>query len=378
MKRILFFGIIAMTIIQSCSSGKKQFEQGNYEQAVFLAVNRLRDKPDNKKAAATLQEAYPLAVNLHLRKINQYKASTDRFKYDKISQSFKTLNNMNREIERCPACLNLVDSRGFMNEYNEASKLAAEERYQAGVEFLANGDRNSAKEAMGHFRRANELVPNYKDVNDKMEEAHWAATLKVLVEQIPVHSQAFGLSNEFFQNQINDFLAHQRTNEFVRFFTIDEAKKLNIEQFDHYIKMQFDDFQVGNTLIRENVETITKDSVKIGEVEVEGVKKPVYGTVKAKLMVTTKSVLSQGLLDVQIWDARSNRILRQEKLPGQFEWVSQWGNFNGDERALTKEQIQITKNREVPPPPPQDLFIEFCRPIYSQVTNMVSGYYRGI
>ncbi|QCK13498.1 hypothetical protein [Mangrovivirga cuniculi] len=378
MKRILFFSIIALTIFQSCSSGKKQFEQGNYEEAVFLAVNRLRDKPDNKKATQTLRKAYPLAVNLHLRKINQYKSSTDRFKYDRIAQSYKLLNNMNNEVERCPACMNLVETRGFLNEYNEAARLAAEERYQAGVEFLSNGDRRSAIEAVNHFRRADQFVSNYKDVNDKIEEARWAATLKVLVEQIPVHSQTFGLSNQFFQNQINEYLAHQNSNEFVRFFTVDEAEKMQLEEFDHYIRMQFDDFQVGNTHLRENSEVITRDSVKVGDVEVEGVKKPVYGTVKAKLTVFTKSVMSRGLLDVQIWDARSNRILRQEKLPGQFEWVTQWGNFNGDERALTKEQIAITKMREVPPPPPQDLFIEFCKPIYGQVTNLVSGYYRGI
>jgi hypothetical protein len=57
-------------------------------------------------------------------------------------------------------------------------------------------------------------------------------------------------------------------------------------------------------------------------------------------------------------------------------WQSEWGTFKGDERALTKKQLDICKLREVPPPPPQDLFIEFCKPIYAQVTGNLERFYR--
>ena len=67
-----------------------------------------------------------------------------------------------------------------------------------------------------------------------------------------------------------------------------------------------------------------------------------------------------------------------EKFPGEFVWVNKWGSFNGDERALTREQINIANQRPMQPPPPQNLFIEFCKPIYGQMRSKVESYYSNL
>jgi hypothetical protein len=50
--------------------------------------------------------------------------------------------------------------------------------------------------------------------------------------------------------------------------------------------------------------------------------------------------------------------------------TTQWGTLNGDERALTPEQIKLCSLRDVPPPP-QDLFVAFTQPIYGQITAKI-------
>ncbi len=209
-----------------------------------------------------------------------------------------------------------------------------------------------------------------------MDEAYYHATLKVVLEQIPVHSRSLSLSNEFFQNKINEYVSSNRMNEFVRFYTPQEAKTTKLERPDHMIRLQFDDFVVGQVFFKESTETFTRDSVVVGKTEVNGVKKDVYGTVTAKYTVFRKTVSSRGLLDMQIYDPAADRVVNQEKLPGEFVWTSEWASFKGDERALDKKQLALCNRREVPPPAPQDLFIEFCKPIYSQVTSSLSRFYR--
>jgi hypothetical protein len=363
----------------ACTSGKKALQKGNYEASVMKSINRLRNSPNNKKASETLQEAYPLTVNYHLEQIALMKSSQEAFKWERILQSYQTLTNLHNELQRCPAGMQLIrNSRSYLTEIQEAKMLAAEDRYQAGkVAFQRDQSRESAKEAYFHFRRVIELVGNnYKDTQARMDEAKYIATIKVVVEQIPVHSRSLSLSNEFFQNKINEFLNGQRTSEFVRFYTPQEAKATKLKQPDHIIRLQFDDFVVGQVYMKESTETFTRDSVVVGKVKVEGVEKPVYGTVSAKLTRFQKTVSSRGLMDLQIYDAASQRILSQNKMPGEFVWRSEWGAFNGDERALNKQQLTLCKSREIPPPAPQDLFIEFCKPIYTQVTSSLQSFYR--
>ena len=103
--------------------------------------------------------------------------------------------------------------------------------------------------------------------------------------------------------------------------------------------------------------------------------KEMFGTVKAKLFITTKTLLSNGVLDFKIKDAETGKVISQEKLPGEFGWQCQWGYFNGDIRALSSKQIESTKGKELPPPPPQTLFMEFTKPIYNQLTNKIKTFY---
>lgn len=374
MKNLLI--LLSALIVLSCSSGKKQFEQGNYETAVSKAVNRLRNSPNNKKGRETLKQAYPLASKVHLSNIKQLKNSSERFKWDGITMSYARLNGLYDQITRCPACLEVLPRvKNYRNEYNDASILAAEERYAAGLEELAQKDRESAKVAYQHFQRVQELQRNYKDTSQKLEEARFYATLHVVLDQIPVHSRSLGLSHEFFQNRLQEEL-DRRVNEFVRFYSPAEATRVGLDQPDHVIVLQFDDFVVGQVYVKETSRQVSKDSVVVGTTTVEDETYDVYGTVEAEYTTFSKYIDSRGLLDMRIYDAKTDRILLQRKMPGEFNWVSEWASYKGDKRALTEEELELTKFNEPPPPAPQFLFEQFCQPIYSQALGHIRNYYR--
>ena len=108
----------------------------------------------------------------------------------------------------------------------------------------------------------------------------------------------------------------------------------------------------------------------------EGKTVPVYNTVKAKLVVTRKEVLSNGLLSMVVVDARTNGILSHNKFTGEYLWVNSWARFNGDERALSDAQLNLCKQKEIQPPGAQELFFEFTKPIYSQLIPSLRGFYQ--
>lgn len=372
---ILIFLII---FLNACSSGKKQFEKGNYETSVSTAINRLQKSPGNKKASETLRKAYPLAQNLHLTRVKQLSASQDRFKWDQIATSYSRLNQMYDEIWRCPSCLEVLPkAKNYRNEYEAVANKAADERYNAGIEELNKGNRESAILAYRHFQRVQQLKANYKDTPQKLEESKYYATLKVVIDQIPVHSRSLGLSHEFFQNQLYEFVERGGFNEFVRLYSPAEAHREGLDQPDHVIVMQFDDFVVGQTFFKESSRQITKDSVVVGSIKIDGQKQDVYGTVEAEYTEFSKFLDSRGILDMKIYDGRTDRILFQRKMSGQYRWLSEWSNYKGDKRALTEEELDRADQKEAPSPPPQFLFEQFCAPIYDQAVGHIRGFYRG-
>lgn len=375
MKRTLLFHVpLIALIIAACSSGKRMLEHGQYDAAVFTAVNRLRQDPNNGKAGQTLSDAYKYAKDWHMNNINTAKQSNDPLKWDKVVWDYSQMNALAQEIQTCPSCLQIVPTPvTFSTELNDAKWKAAEVHYVMGDNAMQTKSRQSARDAYNHFLACYNMVPTYKDITARMNESKFYATLKVMVPSIPMHSNQLKISNEFFDNKIHEFLVQMPVNEFVKFYNPKEAEAVGLKQPDQIIYLTFDDFVVGQTLIKETVLPCKKDSVQISK-DAQG--KPIYGTVTAELHKFNKTVVSSGLLDFKVVDPNTQQVLTQEKFPGTFNWFCEWGYFNGDIRSLTPEQVNLTKNKEMMPPPPQDLFINFCKPIYDQVTGKIKVFYQ--
>lgn len=360
----------------ACSSGKKAYERGDYYDAVLKSVQRLRQKPDHSKSQEALQNAYPLAVEILELNANNAINSNEPFRYKTAIQNYNQINNMYEQIKQCPSCMKVIKNpKNYYTEIGPLKEKAAEESYNAGITALMKGTRNDAKQAYFNFQDAQSFVAGYKDVIEYLDKSKFEATLKVVVEQIPVPKR-YSLSGGFFQDKIEEYLhKNYPDNGFIKFYTTEEMKVVKWTP-DQIMKIQFDDFSIGNSNLKEKEETVTKDSVKVGETKVEGRMVAVYGTVKAKLTTYRKEIISTGVLSMVITDAKSTGVLAHRKFDGSYVWVNSWARFNGDDRALTKEQLALCKLKELQPPADQDLFLEFSRPIYDKVIPSIKTFYQ--
>ncbi|MEZ4851959.1 MAG: hypothetical protein R3B93_25825 [Bacteroidia bacterium] len=368
-------------VLSACKATKKAYERGDYETAIFNSIDRLQKSPNNKKARTTLAQAYPSMVDYYKDRIEDLKLSGDTYKWEKINDYYTTLNRAYAEISRVPAATRVVPNpQNFRTEQSDAEYKAAEVRYALGMKDLEKGRdgyREAAKSAYLHFKKADDYRRNFKDVRNLMEESMELAILVVVIEPIPMHSRTLALSNEFFENQMVEFIKNTQLSPFVRFVSPKDTRMMDREP-DHVIQMVFDDFVVGQAYVKETVYNREKDSVIVGEVKVgEDSTANVYGTVKAEVHQFKKEITSSGLLDFRILNARSGSVVTQQKFPGTFIWLDKWGFYNGDDRALESEDKEfMRRKRESPNPPPQDLFIEFTKPIFDQVTSFVRNHYK--
>lgn len=367
--------------MMSCNSSKKLLEQGNYYQSVMSAVDRLQKSPNNKKSQEALRKAYPLAVQDFLNEITKAKSNAVHMPWTNIADSYQALNNMYEAINASPKAREIIRSpKEYYRQYADVKEKAAAEQYSAGERALKKGTREDAKEAYFHFLNAHDFQPGYKDVDRKLREAKEVATLKVVVEAVPVPSRYFKVSADFFYDQVDKHLRNiMGRNEFVAFYSEQDARRIKLTRPDQVLTLQFEDFAVGQSKAFQKEETVTRDSVKVGEVKMEnGRKKPVMGTVSAKLITRRLEILSGGILSMTINDGYNKTRVYRDEMPGEFLWFAEWATYKGDERALTDEQLALCKRIEMTPPLPQDLFVEFTKPIYSQLTDKLNRYYQNM
>jgi hypothetical protein len=376
MQRLLTPIIICLLLL-SCSSGKKAFERGDYYNATLQAVNRLRSNPNSDKALQAVKDSYPMALTYFQGKIDYTLTTNNPFKYSEVADYYEKMNQLSDEISRCPAALNLFPKvTYYTNQLDQIRKLAAEEQYSAGLENEKINTRLSWKDAYLNFQQTDRFAPGYKDVKRRLDDAKYNATLKVVVEKIPV-PRAYQLTSDFFLQQIIENLMRYRPNEFVAYYSPESADKAGIKNPDQLLKMSFDDFVIGQAYDKEIVRQVSRDSVEVGTVTLsDGKKMKAYNTVRAKLRINHRELISNGILDVTIVDLAKNTVVSQRKFPGQFIWSIEWGSFNGDERALNDKEYAICKRKPSPPPGPQDLFIEFTKPIFKQVTPFLKSFYQ--
>ena len=370
--RWLLIGI-TVSVLVSCSSGKKALQNGDYDKAVYTAINRLKSNPNTSKAKETLATGYDYALKRHLARISDFKLTDDVFKWEQILIEYQNINSLANAIGDCPICMDAVpEVQKFIAETTDAKYFAAEARYNNGKKLLTKNNRTAAKAAYFDFEKAQQLSPDFKDAQSLMDSAYFAALLRVVVEPVQINARLFKLSNQYFQDKIYEFMKNYEAKSFVKFYNPGEAQ-ISKFKFDQVLSLNFDDFNVGQTYVKERIENIKRDSIKIGETK-DIDKRPIYITAEGKLTTFEKTITSSGILDFQIREM-NGKIITHEKMPGTFVWRDVWGTYRGDERALTENDKRLLNRRETYPPNPQDLFIEFTKPIFDQLTYKVKNFY---
>jgi len=374
--RLLLIGLASLAVL-SCNSAKKAYDQGDYEQAVRLSVAKLKEDPDNRNARRVLVQAYPKAVETNLAEVRAFAELNDPLRWEPITRAYNRLNVLQQRLARCPVCDDLLPERRlYVDEWNDARMRAAEVRYRMGVTELRGTTRESAKLALEHFMLVEQFEPDFKDTRTLMDEALERATLHVVIRDMPEQQRAFQPIQDAFQQELMDRLAQSTRRSLVRFYSQQEADSQPPPFLDHEISLVFESFSIGNVVFDRTSETVTSaDSVKVGDVRVDGRTVPVFNRVTARYTQISKTVLGGGQLLLKITDASSGRVVMQERFDGEYQWVHRWATFNGDERALNAEQKRLTQLREAVPPPPELIFEEFTRPILANLSERMRRFY---
>lgn len=371
MKQNYIILILSTLFLFACSSGKKRLEQGDYDAAVYKAVNRLQQKPNHEKALKVLAEAYTLAVDEHMTRIAAIDKSTDPLRFGQMVSEYQQVDYLNIAIRRYPKYANLLELVDVTDEIALTKKRAAIAFENKGVELLQTNRKDLAREAYYAFVDANSYVSNQISAS-RLQNALDAGTVNVVLE--------FENDRRYFRDfntdmVFNDVLSNFKNSRYTFMRVIDPGDS-RFEP-DEIVYVELDDAEISGINFSERRIPVTKDNVYMGEAKTDsGEVVKVYGTVNADFFEYRKTITSSAALMIERLDAISNSVQRRQVFPSTYSWTEVWADYRGDERALSDEQLKLACKREPIPPNPQWLFAQASSPLVAQSCNFLREEFR--
>jgi hypothetical protein len=371
MKQIYYPFLFLSVFLAGCASGKRQLEHGNYDLAVQQAVKRLQQKPGHIKSSKVLKDAYRLAVETHFTKVESYDLSNDSYKWVYIAEEYRAIDNLNRIIREYPKYSRLLELTNVTEELRKSELEASKSYFNRGLELLQRNTREDARMAYYEFLNAARYDKRNNEIERMIAASREAGTLKVAIEFPATESNSYFIpTTDLFYAVINEARAYNFT--FLRI--VDPVNESYVP--DQIIRMNFDEIFVGQVYQNQQIERFVKDSVRLGEVNInDSTRVPVYGPVEATLRTYTKTISSSGVLNLQRIDGKSGTLLNRSRIPANYNWTSKWADFRGDQRALNQNQLDLASRQEPPTPAPQWLFVQMSQPLLDQTMRIFHGTY---
>jgi hypothetical protein len=372
MKPFMACLLAAMIFFAACKSTKKLFEEGQYDKALYSALDDLRKKPDNAIAASILPQAYNEAVNKYENAIAAANTGTrNAQKLDIIYKDYVALQKMYTAIAATPAAFSHVTAKNYASAVSAAADNAAEYSYSRGMDLLQRGDRINAQKAYENFKQVSYYVQGYKDIDDRKAEAYNLAIINVIVDKFDQRFNNYQVNANYFQNDIVYSLNNIGNSHYYKFYNTSEAGTRDVRA-DQFMDINVYDIWFGQMGSSRESYTVSND---ITEKDDKDAKKTKTYTVTATVNVTRRVIDSRASMDYRIMDAASRRMVGSDRVFAHYTWEKLTGSYTGDQRALSDKDWAIIRGAYSNQPGYDELYRELTRQLMNQFDNRMRSIY---
>jgi hypothetical protein len=217
--------------------------------------------------------------------------------------------------------------------------------------------------------------PNDFNLKKKTDSAYNDALTKVLI--VPMQNGGYQFTSsqqvQTFQNNILRTLAYSMNHNFVKFYSGWEASNANIHP-DQILELNLSRIAIGQPYDKRNIREVSKEVVvKETVYKPDSVIKQ-YGTVRAKITTTQRTLVSEGDLLITIRDPKGT-VVWNDRFTGQYNWNTSFANYTGDERALSDSDRSSLNGTDQEIPSQETIMQELFKKIQSDLSGRLQNYY---
>jgi hypothetical protein len=362
-------------ILFSCKSVNKLYQKGDYDEAVITAVKKLQKNKLKDDTKELIADAYAKAINQRTENIRSFTLRNDELKWEAIASEYSRMQQLTDAVNRSAEALQYVKPIDFKQQYADAAEQAATVRYNRGMQWMQQGDKQGARNAYYEFDAATRYRTGNRELEELRNRSFDAAATYVVVNTSSTRYFSYNEAAQTFDRDLLNYLQCNAPSIFVKYYSPWEAQRLS-RNADQVIDFVFDNIRQGNAQTDRTEKEVYKDNVLLREryIRADSVVKE-YGRVTAKIYTTKETINTIGAVYVTIRDANSRFTIMDRRVEGNYCYTNEYARFTGDERALSaddKNRINTTSSNR---PNERALLEAINRNIYNQVTNELKYFY---
>lgn len=362
---ILIFTALFSISCNSVKRNQKFVSQGNYNEAIALATKKLQKDKGAKEYDAhirLLEEAFLKAKDQDTRHIAFLKKENSPAGAKEIYYTYLDLQ-WRQDLIRplLPLYSSEMDRNAnfvfsdYSNDLLAAKDAYVKSLYQEAVVYIQRNTKRDYRSAFNVLCELDEVQPNYRDVNQLREDAHFRGTDFVFV-MLNNHT------GQFIPFRLEQDLLNFNTYGLDDFWTEYHGQRESGINYDMGIDLNFQTIQISPERISDRQYTRTqsiKDGYdyrrdRAGNIVRDSLGNPIksdrFIDVSAVITITTqqKSVFVGGTVVYK--DLNKGRQLNSFPLSSEFVFENAFAKYRGDERALTAEDRSLLDNYFIPFP----------------------------
>lgn len=383
--RCLFLIGVVLFLFTGCNSLKKSQKamlSGNYAGAIAQSLKYLQNNPSGNKTdefVQILRDAY--------RKANERDKETIHFLFkeknpEKLEEIFKLYKKLDARQKSIKPILNdNIRSMFSIQDYSDEIIKLKEELsyflYDKSVKRLQNGQGvMDFRKAYDDLHYLDKINPGYKDVQEKMKEAHFKGTNFVFVKVL-------NNSDKVIPSRLETDLLDFNTYGINNFWTVYQSEYSRDIDYAYEMILNITKIEVSPEQIKER-ELVKEKQIKDGYSYLEDelgnlVKDSLGNAIKVDKFVTVrchiieisqfKSASVGG--DVIYNDMRTKQRIQKYPLSSQFVFEHQFATADGDRRALGSSLLGLLKVSQVPFPSDEKMIYDTGKDLKNKLAAII-------
>lgn len=356
-QRILYLLLILSLL--GCISSKKYLQRGQYDKAIEKAVKKLSRKPDKTEEIGVLKKAYHIAMDEDRKRIKELRMTGQPDVYEEIFRIYEDMEARQELVRRLPSgILNRIDYQyiNFKEEKVNAQRKAAEYLYAHGKKLLRSGSRFDARKAYDEFRRAQNIMSNYKNTDQLINEALAKGKTQVL----------FTMSNNSgtplpkgFEKELFKISLAGLNSRWINY----DTRPVRNKHYHHKINLKIKRIMVSPERVREKEYTETKvvdDGWEYVLDEDGNVKKDSLGNdIKQKKTKEISCRVKENMMEkhtaisgrLEFVKTAGNQVMKTDPITAEWHFEHNYIQTFGDLEALSEKTKKKLGVKPVPFPP---------------------------
>ncbi len=392
MKKLLHI-LLILVIATSCSSVKKTekaLHTGNYDQAIGIALNKLKTnktKKGKQQYILMLEEAYAKVVDRDIDAVNYLEKEGNPANLERIYNTYISLKNRQERIKPLLPLYHVEQGRNAnfaMNNYDQKI-LVTKDKLSNYLYDNAKGMMSSAKrkaeyrEVYQNLVYLDKITPNYKNTRALIEEAHYKGTDFVKVDMR-------NKTNVVIPKRLEADLLNFGTYGLDDLWTVYHSKAQNNIKYDYAMEVALREINISPEQVRERQlerEKQVKDGWEYlldenGEVvkDEEGnkIKVDKVVTVRCEYYEFRQFKATNVVGNVQYKNLNTNQLLEAFPIASEYVFEHIYANYNGDKRALDDDLVRYLGLQAVQFPSNEQMVYDSGEDLKNKLKNIITNY----